>query len=213
MSEPWLERWEQGRIGWHEPAGNSMLRSHWPELAEASRVLVPFCGKTSDLLWLANRKLEVVGIEVSQIAVEAFFNEHELEFESESHGKLIRYQANKHSISIHCGDYFDFESQPFDALFDRGSLVALPAENRPPYVEYTKALLKDDAYRFIITLEYDQAAANGPPFSVTPDEIGLYWSDMKAVERNNDIDDSPPKFKEAGLDEVIETAWASPLKY
>ena len=211
MAEPWLERWEQGRIGWHEPDGNANLKKHWPDLTEGSRVLVPFCGKARDLIWLAERRLDVVGIELSVTAVESFFTEQDLEFEIDNAGKLPRYHATRRPIAIFCGDYLEFESQPFDALFDRGALVAVPAEARPRYIEHTKALLKEDAYRLIITLEYDQAAANGPPFAVMPDEIRSYWDDLRILGRHNDIDKCPPKFKAAGLSEVMETAWSTSL--
>ena len=211
MTEPWLERWEQGRIGWHELAGNANLKRHWPDLANGSRVLVPFCGKAHDLIWLANRGLDIVGVELSQIAVEAFFAEHYFEYEAKGSGELVCYRSQTQSIAICCGDYFDFEAKPFDALFDRGALVAVPADERPRYVEHTNALLKEDAYRLIITLEYDQSQACGPPFAVMPDEIVSYWSDLEVLSRNNDIDNCPPKFKAAGLTEVVETAWSSDL--
>jgi len=211
MTEPWHERWEQGRIGWHEPDGNAKLKRHWPDLANGGRVLVPLCGKSPDLFWLANRGLDVVGVELSQIAVKAFFDEHDLEYEVTGDGGFICYRSMTHPISICCGDYFDFESRRFDALFDRGALVAIPADERPRYVAHTKTLLKEDAYRLIITLEYDQSAADGPPYAVMPDEVTSYWSDLVALSRNNDIDNCPPKFKAAGLTEVIETAWSPRL--
>jgi thiopurine S-methyltransferase len=211
MSEPWLERWEQGRIGWHEPDGNAKLKNCWPGLPADSRVLVPLCGKSHDLLWLADRGLEVVGVELSPIAIEAFFAEQGLDYDMTVAGKLRRYRSRGSSVSIHCGDYFDFESEPFDALFDRGALVAMPAKERRHYVAHTKALLKKDAYRLIITLEYEQAAVDGPPYAVMPDEITSYWSDLQMVCGNNDIDNCPPKFGAAGLTEVIETVWASRL--
>ena len=69
MTEDWLGRWDQGRIGWHEAAGNEGLKSHWPELPDGSSVLVPLCGKAPDLLWLAKRGHVVVGVELSDIAV------------------------------------------------------------------------------------------------------------------------------------------------
>lgn len=211
VTEPWLERWEQGRIGWHEPDGNANLKRHWPVLDIGSRVLVPFCGKTRDLIWLANRGLDIVGVELSQIAVEAFFTEHGLEYEAEDNGDLVSYRSHTHPITICCGDYFDFESKPFDALYDRGALVAVSADERPRYVEHTKSLLKEDAYQLVITLEYDQSQACGPPFAVMPDEIISYWSELEVVGRHNDIDNCPPKFKAAGLTEVTETVWSSRL--
>ncbi len=209
MTEPWLERWEQGRIGWHEADGNAKLKKHWPDLTEGGRVLVPFCGKARDLIWLADQCLDVVGIELSAIAVESFFVEHSLEFKVDNESRLQRYRATHRPITVFCGNYFDFESQPFDALFDRGALVAVPADERPHYIEHTKTLLRENSYRLIITLEYDQAAADGPPFAVLPDEINSYWDDLQILSRGNAIDSCPPKFKAAGLTEVMETAWSS----
>ena len=211
MTEAWLERWEQGRIGWHEPDGNANLKRHWPDLDNGSRVLVPFCGKTCDLIWLANRGLDIVGVELSQIAVEAFFTEHGLKYEVEDNGDLVSYRSHTHPITICCGDYFDFESKPFDALYDRGALVAVSADERPRYVEHTKSLLKEDAYELVITLEYDQSRACGPPFAVMPDELISYWSELEVAGRHNDIDNCPSKFKAAGLTEVTETVWSSRL--
>jgi len=209
VTEPWLERWEEGRIGWHEPDGNANLKKHWPDLPKGSRVLVPLCGKSYDLIWLADLGLNVTGIELSAIAVEAFFDEHKLEYDAVIDGDTQRYRSNARPITIFCGDYFDFVSRPFDALFDRAALVAMPADQRPRYVEHTKALLKQDAYRLIVTFEYDQAIVNGPPFAVLTDEVKSYWDDVSLLGRQNAIDNCPPKFKAAGLTEVVEAAWSS----
>ena len=62
MNENWIERWETGKTGWHEPDGNENLKAHWQW--SGKRVLVPLCGKTPDLLWLESQGNEVVGVEV-----------------------------------------------------------------------------------------------------------------------------------------------------
>lgn len=211
MAEPWLERWQQGRIGWHEPQGNANLKRYWPGLAEGSRVLVPLCGKAHDMIWLADRGLRVTGVELSQIAVEAFFAENDLECEARRDGRLVRYRANSRPITLYCGDYFSFRSKPFDALYDRGALVAVPADEHHRYVAHTKTLLRQEAYRMVITLEYVQSRADGPPYAVMPDELSAYWNDLELCSRHNDIDNCPPKFKAAGLTEVFEAAWSSVL--
>lgn len=209
MSEDWLGRWTEGRTGWHEPAGNEGLKMYWPDLDRSSSVLVPLCGKAPDLLWLAERGHEVVGVELSEIAVKGFFEDHGLSYECEPHGALDRYTASEHALTLYHGDYFSFESPPFDALYDRGALVALPKDVRPRYVAHTKQLLKSEAKRFIITLEYDQRVVNGPPFSVMPDELARYWEDMLRVGEKDDIDTCPPKFRKAGLKEISEVFWLS----
>lgn len=209
MSEDWLARWDQGRTGWHEPAGNEGLKSFWPDTANPGSVLVPLCGKSPDLLWLAERGHDVVGVELSEIAVAGFFEEHDLQFERTLAGPLNRYTAMQHSLNLYCGDYFEFQSRPFDALYDRGALVALPKDMRPRYVEHTNGLLNPGATRLVITLEYDQRVVNGPPFAVSADELATYWSDLIRVGEKDDIDNCPPKFRQAGLTDVTEVVWLS----
>ncbi|CAB4033218.1 thiopurine S-methyltransferase-like, partial [Paramuricea clavata] len=45
------------------------------------RVLVPFCGKTLDLLWLVKQGHTVIGIEAVQKAIEDFFKENNISYE------------------------------------------------------------------------------------------------------------------------------------
>jgi len=213
MSENWLERWEKGRTGWHEEDGNAGLKAHWPSLRPVanrkSRVLVPLCGKTPDLVWLAEQGHEVVGIELSEIAIRQLFAEHNLAYRLEEGEHLDRYSADEISLTLYCGDYFDFRDKPFDALFDRGSLVALPEAMRLTYIEHTKNLLHPGATKMVITLEYDQAVTPGPPFSVLPEELTASWPDLHRVAEFDDIDNCPPKFRAAGLKTIHEVVWLS----
>ena len=151
----------------------------------------------------------MVGVELSAIAIRAFFSENELAYTREQGGRLARYTASNVSVELIEGDYFDFVAGGFDALYDRGALVALPPELRPQYVAQTKSLLKDDAVRLVVTLEYEQSVVSGPPFSVLPEELVLYWDDLALVEKRNDLETCPPKFRAAGLAEISENFWLS----
>lgn len=207
MTENWLDRWANGRTGWHEESGNAGLKSHWPDCANGTRVLVPLCGKTIDLLWLSHHGHEVVGVELSDIAVRNFFSEHDLAYQVEKGEYLDCFSATDVPITLYCGDYFSFDAPPFDALYDRGALVAMPDSLRPEYVEHTKQLLRPEAVRMIITLEYDQRVVQGPPFSVLPTEIGAYWGDLTRVHETDDLETCPPKFRAAGLQDIQEVVW------
>lgn len=208
MTEDWLGRWEEGRIGWHEAGGNAALKRYWPSLAPGSTVLVPLCGKAVDMLWLAERGLIVSGVEISPTAILAFFSEQQLRYDVDQSGTLAAYRARERPITLYCGDFFDFHAAaPFDALFDRGALVALPGDARPRYARHVQDLLKADAWRLILTLEYNQSVAAGPPFSVQPEEVRRYWPDLQRISATNEIDNCPPKFRDAGLEEVIEAVW------
>lgn len=207
MSEDWKSRWEEGRIGWHEADGNSALRKYWPTPGNGERVLVPLCGKSPDLLWLAQQGHDVTGVELSEVAVRAFFVESSLEFAAIEAGGFLVFKCASPRITLVCGDYFGYSDKPFDALYDRASLVALPQQMRPEYVRHTKSLLKPDATQLLITLEYDQSKANGPPYSVLADEVADYWGNIPRLSGYNVIDSAPPKFREAGLTEVTESVW------
>ena len=206
MNEQWLERWKIGRTGWHEPAGNRNLREHWAE--SGRRVLVPMCGKTHDLLWIEEKGNEVVGVELSEIAVRDFFAENELDYEPVA-GALPGYRARERNITLYCGDFFAFEAEPFDAHYDRGALVALAPDLRRRYARHTTSLLTDDAHQFVITVEYDEAVCHGPPFSIRPDEVRSHWPALRRQASVEDIDNAPPKFLDDGLKSMHEVVWVS----
>jgi len=206
VSEAWIERWAEGRTGWHEPDGNAALKRHWR--ATGRRVLVPLCGKSRDVAWLAAQGNEVIGVELSPLAVEAFFAEHSLRYEIFD-GPLPGYRALDAQITIFCGDFFKLHGVRCDAHFDRGALVALPFAMREAYAAQVDALLEPDAERLVITLEYDEEIAAGPPYSIPAAEVRSYWPDLVALEAYDDIHNGPPKFREAGLDTMIETVWGS----
>ena len=108
MAEDWLSRWIDGRIGWHEADGNRALHRFWPDLESGSRVLVPLCGKSPDMLWLAERGNDVTGVEISEVAVRAFFNEMSLNFDLRVDGELQWFHCVDAKITLVCGDYFRF---------------------------------------------------------------------------------------------------------
>ena len=207
MHENWLERWREGRTGWHESGGNRGLKRHWS--ARGRRVLVPLCGKSPDLLWLEHQGNAVTGVELSELAVRAFFEENALDYVVED-GRLKTYRAKHRDITLHCGDYFAFRGGPFDAHYDRGALIALDAGLRPDYVAHTRSLLAEDPLQLLITVEYDQAVCGGPPFSVPAEEVAGYWPDLKRADAYDDTANAPPKFLAAGLRSMTEVVWLTP---
>jgi len=73
----WHDRWRTAQIGFHRSSVDDNLIHHWRDLSlpKAARVLVPLCGKSLDLLWLRDQGHPVVGIELSDIALQTFFVE------------------------------------------------------------------------------------------------------------------------------------------
>ena len=175
----WHERWQAKQIGFHQADINPALKRHFSELSldENARVFVPLCGKTLDIGWLLARGCRVVGVELSAIAVRELFEECGLRPDIDRVGPLERYSAA--GVDVFVGDLFDLDGVrlgPVDAVYDRASLVALPAEMRPRYARHIAAISRN-AQQLLISFEYDQSVMQGPPFSVPADELRALYAD------------------------------------
>jgi thiopurine S-methyltransferase len=174
------------------------------------RVFVPLCGKSMDMLWLSQNGYAVVGVEVSEIAVEAFFTENGLPLEKQVQGAHIRYSSG--NIEIWQGDFFTLSSEQLGDItdvYDRASLIALPPSMRKDYASKMLELLPAAARVLLVTLTYPQAEMDGPPFSVTEEEVrGLYEPhcsiEKLAVKNTLELE---PRFKQKGLTSLYETAY------
>ena len=179
MSEPleeyWRNRWEAGRIGFHLAGPNPRLVDHHERLAECQRVLVPLCGKSADLAWLAMQGHEVLGLELSELAALAFFSERELRPVRSERGAFIEYRHG--AVAILVGDFFAAEPSHVgacDGAYDRAAMIALPRELRARYVARLRSLLEPKAKLLLVTLHFD--AEGGPPFDVPPEEVNAAYA-------------------------------------
>jgi len=173
-AEFWLTRWQAGQIGFHQTRVTPWLPKVWPTLdvPVGSRVLVPLCGKSLDMLWLAQQGYQVLGVELSPLAVEQFFAENGLQPEISVCTIGQRYRAG--AIDILCGDIFAMDAQTLAscaAAYDRAALVALPADMRASYVRHVYGQLHAHYRALLLTLDYDPAQMDGPPFAVHDDEV------------------------------------------
>jgi len=180
----WHDRWQEGRLGFHEGRVNRMLEAHVGALglAPGQRIFLPLCGKAVDIPWLLSRGYRVAGAELSEIAVRELFAGMEVRPEVSETGALRRYAAD--GIDIFAGDIFDLTADmlgPVDAVYDRAALVALPEEMRRRYAAHLAALTAR-APQLLVTFEYDQAAMDGPPFCVTEDEVARCHGARYAIE-------------------------------
>jgi thiopurine S-methyltransferase len=185
--EFWLERWQKGQIGFHQDEPEARLVALFPRpAAGGERVLVPLCGKSLDMVWLAGQGCEVVGVELSRLACEAFFEENGVECTVRREGRFEVFRGGPYAI--YCGDYFDLtpaELAGVSAYYDRAALIALPPEMRSRYVVHLRALLSDRAPRgLVLAIEYPEGLMQPPPFSVSPAEVeSLYaWLRPRHVE-------------------------------
>ncbi len=207
----WHRKWADNQIGFHQAQPSPYLQRHWPALglAAGSRVLVPLCGKSLDLAWLAAQGHRVLGIELSPRAVEAFFTEHGLDAQVSRQGAFEVWRSG--DVQVWCGDFFALRAEDIAdcaGLYDRAAMIALPPVMRERYLALLSRRLPVGAKGLLVTLDYDQKLLAGPPFSVGDDEVrqGLAGWSLEALETNELIGESP-KFQQAGLTSLLERVY------
>lgn len=205
----WLERWERKETGFHQDEINPYLRQHWPELhlAEGSEVFVPLCGKSRDMQWLREQGHAVLGVELSPLAVQAFFEENGLSPQRTKGERFDSYEAD--GIRILCGDFFDLGKNDLagvKAVYDRASLIALPPEMRERYVRHLVNILPPATQILLVTLDYPQAEMSGPPFAVSAAEVEALYRKHAGIRllAQADVLEQNPRFRERGLSRLQE---------
>lgn len=204
----WHDKWAQKQIGFHLSDVHPLLVRNLPLLNvnKGDKIFVPLCGKTLDIGYLLKQELEVVAVELSELAITELFQQLATEPEvsdwlqaGQVIGKL--YQA-KH-IQVYVGDFFALTAAELGkvaGVYDRAALVALPPQMRREYARHMSHITAY-ASQLLMTLNYDQQCMSGPPFSVTSEEVeALYggcYPIQKIVESN--IIEHEPHFAAKGL--------------
>lgn len=153
----WNAKWRNNETGFHLKETNPFLRRHWASLKSTvdDAVFIPLCGKSNDIVWLAQHSKQVVGVELSKKAVDEFLadngitptirhTEHFIEFRHEN-------------ITLLCGDFFRLSPDDIAGcqfIYDRASLIALPTDMRQAYIDKLHTLMPEEKRRLLVTLEY-----------------------------------------------------------
>ena len=208
----WQRRWQRREIGFHKDEVHHFLQQYFPSLnlPDGSKVLVPLCGKSLDLLWLREQGYRVIGVELSQQAVEEFWQENKLEPTINLVDGFRCYQLDQ--LTIYCGDFFALTEQqigPLAAVYDRAALVALPREMRRNYVRQLGRLLESGSQMLTISYDYDQQQRPGPPFSVPQRELSELFGDWCTLEKihSEATLEKHQMLKAAGVQALIEEAY------
>lgn len=177
--EYWQQKWQIKDIGFNQLQPNKLMQRYFSllKLTPGCRVFVPLCGQSIDMLWLAGQGYQVIGIEFSQVACDAFFKENKISVKTTKINDLVLYDSDE--FSIFCGDFFKLDRAilgNIDAVYDRAALVALPKEARKSYAEHLIELMTPATAMFLITTMYNQNEMEGPPFSVNEDEVAALFS-------------------------------------
>lgn len=210
----WEGRWASGQIGFHRLEPNSLLRDHISFYEGRKRVYVPLCGKSLDLVYLREQGHEVIGSEFVPLAIEQFFQELGEKPKVVKRGDLRVHSVD--GISIVEGDAFQMDATHFggaaDAVFDRGSLVAIDPRSRNKFADAFLRVLAPQGRIGSVVFEYDQSKIDGPPWSVGHNDMEALFGDRGSVRLLGERPEAvSTRLAEAGVQDVAERMYGVEL--
>ncbi len=163
----WDERYAAHRTPWDQggvPAATTRFLAAHP--GAGARVLIPGCGSGHELEAFARAGYAVTAIDLSAAAVE----------------QTRRRLGPRLASTVIQGDFFthDFKDAPFDLVYERTFLCALPPELWPKIATRTAALLKPGG--MLAGIYYFGDKDDGPPFGLeAPEPAALFDRDFALV--------------------------------
>jgi thiopurine S-methyltransferase len=178
-------------------------------------VFVPLCGKSMDMVWLRQQGCEVLGVELSSIAVKEFFRENGQLPTHAISGKFKSCEAD--GVRILCGDFFDLSKADLanvSAVYDRASLVALPPDMRERYARHLVDILPPATQILLVTFDYPQAEMQGPPFAVSANEVEALYGKYAKIRllAQKDALQKNLRFKQRGVNRTEESIFLLTLR-
>ncbi|CAN1253558.1 Probable thiol methyltransferase 2 [Linum perenne] len=167
----WEKCWEQGLIPWDLGRTTPViLHLHQAGTLPKGRALVPGCGTGYDVVAMACPERYVVGLEISDKAIEKA-------------NQLFSSLPNSNHFTFVKADFFNWNpSEKFDLIFDYTFFCAIEPKMRPEWAQRISDLLSPDGE--LITLIFPISDhVGGPPYkvSVSDYEELLHPMGFKAV--------------------------------
>jgi thiopurine S-methyltransferase len=165
--------WDSGRV----PADlESFARTFGAEQSTGVRILIPGCGSGYEARHLAERGWQVKAIDFSAAAID-----------------VARATLGSHAGCLMQADFFAFDAgPPFDVIYERAFLCALPRRLWPDYARRVAHLLLPDG--LLAGYFYFSDEPKGPPFGTAPGELQVLLSRWFALEEDKPVADSIPVF-------------------
>jgi thiopurine S-methyltransferase len=169
----WHNCWTRNHIGFHQRQTDLLLETYLDSLLKQGdkHVFVPLCGKSQDMNFLAQR-MQVSGVELSEIACRDFFTEQKLNFSVKQQGQLCCFSfAN---VALFQGDFFTLSAKmlkTIDWIYDRAALFALPKTMQQAYINHLLSFMAAHSRLLLVALEFPEHEMQGPPFPVRQKDI------------------------------------------
>jgi len=194
----WLDRWKKGTTGWHRSDINPQLIKHINQFVETrpQKIFVPLCGASLDMIYLIDQGFHVVGVELSPLAINRFFNENKIACKVSKVEDFDFYQGK--NIDIYCGDFFKLKKDYFydvSCVYDRAALIALNPDLQKKYARHLKEILPNSSKILLLTMFYPQNEMEGPPFSVGDDNVEELFSEFKEIKKISSVNEKESSLK------------------
>nr|XP_056710551.1 thiopurine S-methyltransferase [Euleptes europaea] len=219
--EEWLKKWQLRNIGFHIEQGHPLLKKYLDIFLNGRnglKIFFPLCGKAVEMKWLADLGHHIVGVEISESALKEFFTEQNLAYSEETvpeipGAKLLKNTSG--NISLYCCSIYDLTSTvagKFDAIWDRGSLVAINPCDRERYANLMLSLMNWRCCCLLVTVSYDPNKYKGPPFYVPDSEVKRLFGQRCDIKQLEKIDGFTERHRTWGLDYLWEVMYILLLK-
>ena len=155
METAWEQLWKEGTSPWDAQGVNPVVAQLVKEnQIREGRVLVPGCGSGYDVVAMASPNRRVVGLDISETALQG----------AKAHASKC---SSSEFVEFLNADFFTYNPpQKFDAIFDYTFFCAFPPSVRPQWAEKMAELLALDGE--LITLIFPIADhEGGPPYAVS----------------------------------------------
>jgi SAM-dependent methyltransferase len=144
----WDTRFRGGVTPW-DAAGVPRPLEKWLENKKPCRVLIPGCGTGYEVRAFVERGHDVLAIDFSDAALEA-----------------ARRELGKLADRVRKADFFSFDTPPFDLVYERAFMCALPRRLWPQWAGRVAELLRPGGE--LVGFFYFDDNEKGPPFGVAP---------------------------------------------
>lgn len=185
----WLEKWKNAETPWHKPEVDNNIQRHLEELTQgqlSASILVTWCGKSVDMPWLCSQGYNVVGVELSTVAVRQFFEENKIPYSTEvlSGEEFVVYRARDRKLTIFLGDYYKLTPDlagTFEAVWDNNAFGSSPPADRQQYISVLASLLKPNGRVLLANWEYGELIRDTYPYSLSSSLVKEFFQEKFEV--------------------------------
>ncbi|MBK1827150.1 methyltransferase domain-containing protein [Haloferula rosea] len=169
----WDGRWRAGETPWDKgeaapPLLEALEDAENGPFLRSARVLVPGCGSGHDVRALARVGAEVTGLDLSAKAIE-----------------VARGIKSVGGESYVCANLFDWQSEPFDAVWEHTCFCAIDPSDRGDYAEAVAGLIRPGGRLIGVFYLDPKDPDGGPPHGARKEEIARHLEPWFTLERGS----------------------------